>query len=97
MEGETPLGYEPGTLFPASFSHITQDYAAGYYSYLWSLALAEDLRTVFAGHRLDPAIGDRYRKTVLANGGQVDPNDLVHEFLGRDSNNKAFFDELNKP
>jgi thimet oligopeptidase len=97
MEGETPLGYEPGSLFPASFSHITQDYAAGYYGYLWSLAVAEDLRTAFAGHRLDPAVGARYRASVLANGGQVDPNELVRQFLGRDTNNKAFFDELNEP
>jgi thimet oligopeptidase len=97
MEGDTPLGYEPGSLFPASFSHITQDYAAGYYGYLWSLVLAEDLRTGFAGHRLDPAVGARYRASVLANGGQVAPSELVRRFLGRDSDSHAFFRALNQP
>ncbi|MBS0449288.1 MAG: Zn-dependent oligopeptidase [Proteobacteria bacterium] len=98
MEGETPLGYVPGSLFPANFSHITQDYAAGYYGYLWSLAVAEDLRTAFAGgHRLDPAVGARYRASVLANGGQLDPNDIVRQFLGRDTDTKAFFAELSEP
>ena len=54
------------------------------------------LRTAFAGHRLDPAVGRRYRDTVLANGGQVLPEELVRQFLGRPSNNEAFFQFLAK-
>jgi thimet oligopeptidase len=94
MEGATPLGHEPGTRFPAGFSHTASNYAAGYYGYLWSLSIAEDLRTAFGGNKLDAAVGRRYREAVLANGGQVDPSELVQRFLGRPSNGKAFFDFL---
>lgn len=97
MEGETPVGFEPGSMFPASFSHITEGYSAGYYGYLWSLVLAEDLRTAFDGHRLDPAVGRRYRDTVLANGGQVAPADLIQQFLGRPTDSRAFFKALAAP
>ena len=85
-----------GTMFPAGFSHIASGYAAGYYAYLWSLVVAEDLRTAFAADRLDPAVGRRYRDTVLANGGQVAPEELVQRFLGRPSNREAFFKSLNQ-
>ncbi len=50
---------------------------------MWSLVLAEDLRTAFAADRLDAEVGRRYRDTVLANGGQVAPQDLMQRFLGR--------------
>jgi thimet oligopeptidase len=91
MEGATPLGTVPGTMHPASFSHVASGYSAGYYSYMWSLALAEDLRTPFAANKLDPAAGRRYRDSVLANGGQVAPEELMQRFLGRPSNRDAFF------
>ena len=94
MEGATPLGHVAGTMFPAGFSHIATGYSAGYYGYLWSLVVATDLRTAFAGHRLDPAVGQRYRRLVLAPGSERPPQQLVHDFLGRDFNAKAFFDEL---
>ena len=96
MEGATPLGHVPGTMFPATFAHIASNYSAGYYGYLWSLVLAMDMRTAFAGHRLDPALGQRYRQTVLGQGSQREPDSLVREFLGRDFNAKAFFEELKK-
>ena len=94
MEGATPLGYVPGTRFPASFSHIVQGYSAGYYGYLWSQAVAMDLRTAFAANKLDAAVGMRYRQIVLASGGQRPPMDLVREFLGRGTNAKAFIHYL---
>jgi thimet oligopeptidase len=94
MEGQTPLGYVPGTMFPAGFSHVAGGYGAGYYGYLWSLVVAMDLRTAFAEDRLSPAIGKRYRDTVLSQGGQRPPEQLVKDFLGRDMSPKAFFDYL---
>jgi thimet oligopeptidase len=96
MEGATPLGHVPGTKFPAGFSHIATNYAAGYYGYLWSLVVAMDLRTAFDADRLDPAVGMRYRQKVLAQGGQRPPKELVRDFLGRETNAKAFFDWLHK-
>ena len=94
MEGETLLGTVSGTLFPAGFEHIASGYAAGYYSYLWSEVLADDLRTAFAADRLDARVGQRYRQTVLQNGGQSAPADLVQRFLGRPSDSRAFFEAL---
>jgi thimet oligopeptidase len=96
MEGGTPLGYVSGTRFPAGFSHVATNYAAGYYGYLWSLVVAMDMRTAFGDNKLDPVVGARYRRTVLANGGQREPLELVRDFLGRDTNSKAFFDYLKK-
>jgi thimet oligopeptidase len=96
MEGATPLGHVAGTQFPAGFGHVAGGYAAGYYGYLWSLVVAMDLRTAFEADRLDPAVGRRYRETILANGGQRPPQELVREFLGRETNSKAFYDDLTK-
>jgi thimet oligopeptidase len=96
MESATPLGYVPGSLFPASFAHSAGGYGAGYYSYLWSEVLAADLRTAFATSRLDPAVGRRYRDTMLGQGGQRAPDALMRDFLGRDSRADAFFDELRR-
>ena len=94
MEAATPVGHVPGSKFPAGFSHIAAGYAAGYYGYLWSLVIAEDLRTAFAADKLDPAVGRRYRDTVLAHGGEVAPEDLLRQFLGRPTDSKAFFNAL---
>jgi thimet oligopeptidase len=91
MESATPLGHVDGTLFPAGFGHIASGYAAGYYSYLWSLVLAEDLRTAFAADRLSARVGARYRADVLSQGGQVPPAEMMRHFLGRETNSKAFF------
>lgn len=96
MEGATPLGHVTGTKFPAGFSHVATNYAAGYYGYLWSLVVAMDLRSAFDHDRLDPKVGMRYRERILAEGGQRPPKELVRDFLGRDSNSKAFFDYLRK-
>ena len=96
MEGATPLGHVSGSMFPAGFTHLAGHYAAGYYGYLWSEVLAEDLRTAFAGRRLDASVGRRYRDAVLARGGEVAPQDMMRQFLGRPSNSRAFFDALNR-
>ncbi|MEO8280668.1 MAG: M3 family metallopeptidase, partial [Ideonella sp.] len=96
MEGATPLGHVQGTMFPAGFSHIAGGYSAGYYGYLWSLVVAMDLRTAFARDKLDPRVGGDYRSKILANGSQRPPADLVRDFLGRDFNSQAFYDDLKR-
>jgi len=96
MEGTTPLGYVPGTMFPAGFAHIAGGYGAGYYGYLWSLVVAMDLRTAFAADKLDAGVGKRYRDSVLGQGAQKPAPLLVKDFLGRESNSQAFFDYLKK-
>ena len=96
MEGATPLGHVHGTMFPAGFSHVAAAYGAGYYGYLWSEVVAADLRTAFGTDLLDPNVGERYRSTVLANGAQVLPQELVRRFLGRDGNSQAFYADLQR-
>lgn len=96
MEGATPLGHVSGSVFPAGFEHIASGYAAGYYGYLWSLVLAEDLRTAFTADRLDAQAGRRYRESVLENGGQVAPAELMQRFLGRPTDSRAFFNALER-
>ena len=54
------------------FSHIfAGGYAAGYYSYLWAEVLALDILALFKSHGglLNPELGDRFRRQVLAVGG----------------------------
>jgi thimet oligopeptidase len=94
LEGATPLGYVEGTMFPASFSHIASNYAAGYYGYMWSQVIALDMLSRFAKDMLDPKVGRFYRDTVLAQGGQVESADIVRKFLGREPSSEAFFAEI---
>jgi thimet oligopeptidase len=98
LESATILGHVPGTMFPAGFSHVATNgnYTAGYYGYLWSEVLAADLRTAFEANKLDPAVGRRYRDTILARGSEKPPQALVRDFLGRESNSKAFFEDLKR-
>ncbi|HYP34193.1 MAG TPA: M3 family metallopeptidase [Burkholderiaceae bacterium] len=96
MEAATSLGYVQGTTFPTGFAHIASGYGAGYYGYLWSQAVAADLRTAFAVDKLDPKVGARLRSSVLAEGAQKPPQQVVKDFLGRDGGSQAFFDWLKK-
>ncbi len=94
LESATPLGYVEGTMFPASFSHIASNYAAGYYGYMWAQVLALDMLSAYKGNLLDPKVGMRYRDTILSQGGQVEEMDMVRRFLGREPSSDAFFAEI---
>jgi thimet oligopeptidase len=94
LEGASTLGYVEGTMFPASFSHIASNYAAGYYGYMWAQVLALDMLSAYKGNLMDPVVGRRYRDIILANGGQAEEIDLVRKFLGREPNSDAFFAEI---
>jgi thimet oligopeptidase len=94
IERASRLGHVDGTMLPASFGHLVGGYAAGYYGYMWSQVLALDMLAGFNGKLLDPAAGRRYRKTILEQGGQRPPEELVQAFLGRKPNTEAFFAEI---
>src|SRR5690606_10316580 len=94
MEGETALGYVPSTEFPGQFNHIMGGYQVGYYGYMWSEVMALDMLSAFGDNLNNPEVGQRYRKTILSQGGQYEAEKLVHDFLGRKPDNKAFFDEI---
>ncbi len=85
---------QPNTHFYASFGHLT-GYAAKYYGYLWSKVFALDLFGEIKKHGLlNPEIGARYVREVLAKGGSQDPNELLSNFLQREPNSKAFFEAM---
>jgi thimet oligopeptidase len=44
---------------------------------------------------MNPAVGQRYRQSILASGGQRKPHALVEAFLGRQPNSDAFYAEIN--
>jgi peptidyl-dipeptidase Dcp len=72
---------------PAHFSHIFADdeYAGGYYAYLWADALTADTWEAFleGGGPWSPAVARRYRRYILAVGGTVDPDRAFRRFRGR--------------
>jgi len=81
-------------MLPASFGHIAGGMAAGYYSYLWSEALALDMLSAFTSNMLDPKVGARFSKLVLSQGAQKEEIDLLRSFLGREPSSEVFFSEV---
>ncbi|MDG6349018.1 M3 family metallopeptidase [Luteimonas sp. 8-5] len=67
------------------FSHIMGGYAAGYYAYIWSEVLDADTVKWFEGNGgLTRGNGDRFRATLLSQGGSKDALQLFRDFAGRD-------------
>ena len=90
----TPCAFAKDSHFYTSFGHLT-GYGAKYYGYLWSKVFALDIFATIKKHGLlDPVIGQRYVKEVLSKGGAQNPNELLYNFLGREPNTQAFFEEM---
>jgi peptidyl-dipeptidase Dcp len=72
---------------PPHFQHIfTGDqYASGYYSYLWSEVLDADAFDAFeeSGDVFDPQVARRLRDHIYAAGGARDPAEAYQAFRGR--------------
>ena len=91
----TPYPYVEGTHFQTSFGHL-DGYSAVYYTYMWSLVIAKDLFSQFdRANLLAPDTARRYRDTVLSPGGSKPAATLVHDFLGRAFDFKAWERWLN--
>ena len=50
--------------------------------------------TAFKKSPMDGSIGRKYRHTVLEKGGSREEMDSLKEFLGREPNSDAFFEDL---
>jgi len=85
----SPVEIDPETRFEASWTHMP-GYAASYYTYSLSRAIAESLSSGMTAGLLDTRQTRRYRDLVLAQGGLKPALDLVHEFLGRPHDLGAF-------
>ncbi|XP_078046938.1 uncharacterized protein LOC144475186 [Augochlora pura] len=76
------------------------DYAASYYSNIWSQMIAADLFNVFKEKSKDLSeqavkeIGNRYRNTFMALGGSQSTNEIFRQFRGRDPNPNALLINL---
>ncbi len=71
-----------------SFSHIfAGGYAAGYFSYKWAEVLSADAFSLFEETGiLNADTGAKFKNTILAAGGSVDPMVLFKAFRGREPN-----------
>lgn len=79
------------------FTHIfSNDYAAGYYSYLWAQVLDADAFEAFkeAGNPFDPATATRLYKFIYSAGGSKDPMELYQSFRGRQPDPQALMRKL---
>ena len=68
------------------FAHIwANDYAAGYYAYLWTEMLDDDAFHWFTAHGgLTRANGERFRKLILSRGHTEDYDKMFRAFYGKD-------------
>ena len=72
--------------FQHSFSHIfAGGYAAGYYSYKWAEVLSADAFSLFEEVGIfNQEAGQRFRSTILEQGGSQEPMALFVAFRGRE-------------
>ncbi len=98
---ELYLSFQPwtwleGNKMYASFGHLT-GYSSNYYTYMFDKVIALDFFAQFdPGNLLGGNAGERYRKTVLEQGGSKPAKQLVRDFLGRDEEFAAFSKWLNE-
>ncbi|MCB9091800.1 MAG: M3 family metallopeptidase [Halobacteriovoraceae bacterium] len=80
-------------LMSLRFSHLfAGGYGAGYYTYMWSEALASDAFEFFEKHgTLSPEIAMRFRNYILSVGGSVDEWEAYRAFRGQDPDMRAIY------
>ena len=83
------------------FGHLfaTEDYAAGYYGYLWAQVLDEDAFAAFveAGGPYDKKMAKLFHDNIMSVGNTVDPAVTYRKFRGRDPKVDALLKARNFP
>ncbi|WP_029056892.1 M3 family metallopeptidase [Stappia stellulata] len=78
---------------PTHFAHVFsgENYASGYYSYMWSEVMDADAFTAFeeAGDIFDPGTAARLLAHIYSTGGRQDPKDAYIAFRGALPNTSA--------
>ncbi len=80
-----------------TFGHVfSGEYAAGYYSYLWSEVLSCDAYAAFVetGNLFNTTVAQSFLTKVLESGGTRDFIDLFKDFRGREPETKALLQQL---
>jgi peptidyl-dipeptidase Dcp len=76
------------------FGHLfsSDNYSAGYYSYLWSEVLDHDAFEAFleTGNPFDKATAKRLHDVVMSVGNSIDPAEAYRKFRGRDPKIDAY-------
>jgi peptidyl-dipeptidase Dcp len=77
------------------FAHIwSNDYAAGYYAYLWSEVLDDDAYQWFVENGgMTRQNGQRFREMILSRGHTSDPAAMYRAFRGRDPSVEPLLEE----
>ncbi len=89
-ESLQPWTWREGNHMYASFGHLT-GYSSNYYTYAFDKVIALDFFNQFdPDDLLGCDAGQRYRKTVLEQGGSKPGREMVRDFLGRDEEFSAF-------
>ncbi len=83
------------------FAHLfsSDNYSAGYYSYVWSAVMDADTWKAFteAGDPFDKAIAARLREYILAPGNSTDRAEAFRQFRGRDPDVNAYLEDRGFP
>ena len=95
-ESLQPWIWLEGNRMYASFGHLT-GYSSNYYTYAFDKVIALDFFAQFdPDDLLGCEAGERYRKTVLEQGGSKPGREMVRAFLGRDEEFASFSKWLNE-
>jgi len=84
------------------FGHIfaSDNYSAGYYSYIWAEVLSTDAVEAFReapGGLYDPGVAQRLRREIMRVGNSVEPAIAYRNFRGRDPDVAAYLRDKGFP